>query len=807
MVYLTESMQDNFNNRSVIYEFNRTYNGKKYINKITNFQPYFFVKENVKVKDSRVIKEVKGFIGLGNVKLKKCITKISSDIKSIKEQLESDGIKTWEADIMFHNRYLIDKHTLIQKVKLKTFSLDIETNYTNIAPDFENPTQEITCIGIQDSFTNNKYVFTWRKDFKNTTEKSLNYTVFKYSTEETMLNEFANFIHEESPDIITGWNVVSFDMYYIIIRMQFLELNFRKLSPINSVSVYEKYHDVTIKGIVLFDMLVYYKFFRKISNQTELVNYKLDTVAKELLGSEKLVYDNTLSHLWKNDIDTLIEYNIKDVELVLDLDKKLQIIDFFDELRITAHCQFDNLNKTTMLIDSYIMSKYRDIKLPSKIKIKKTSKYAGAYVFTPIPGLHKNIIYLDLASLYPSIMRTFNISPDTFNPKSGEIRVSDEIAFDKTEGMIPKILKELKTERDNYKKIKAYSKVKSSEWTIAHYRQYAIKVIMNAMYGYLGTLNSRFYIKELAETITMMGRKILLWSKNVSEKDNFKVIYGDTDSILLVPLEKNITEIQLIKEGNRIKDKINDTYDSFAKKYNIDDHCIEMEFEKALKNILFTCDNSGKGVKKRYAYKKLWEDKKFIHDNKLYITGFDLVRSDNSRITKEVQKEVLQQILDGKSHEEVFEYLMTIKKRILSGDITVEQLAFPVPFKEQLNNYGQVTPALKGAIYSNRYLGTNLEKGGKYLWLPIKRAPQGMPQYVKVEYLKRNALTKKKDRTKQNFILNAITFDEELDDRFRKVIDIEYLENRTITMKLEHIFKSIGWEWQPLCKNNQCTLI
>jgi DNA polymerase, archaea type len=1134
MTYLTEAIQT-FKKETIIYEFIRTNSGKKIINKIKDFKPYFFIETAQYINDNRIIKEETGFKSLDNKDLKKCYIKHSMYVKDLKESLHEQNIKTYEADIPLRNRYLIDKVFNIQQTNLKVFSLDIETNYENVTPDMLEGDQEITCIGIQDSFTNNKYVFVWRNDFTNTTETTPECKLFKYSTEEAMLIGFAKFLNDELPDIITGWNCEKFDIYYIILRMQYLNLNFRKLSPINNASINIKNQTATIKGIVIFDMLQFYKFFRRISNQTELVNYKLDTVGLDVLNQEKLKCNETLSWLWKNNIEKLIKYNIRDVELVMNIDKKLKIINFFDTLRIMAKCQFEDLFKTTTMVDTYIMSTYPNIKLPSKIK-HDNGKFKGAYVGHPLPGLHKNVLCFDLKALYPSIIKSFNISPDTFDPINGKIRINKTVAFTEKIGIIPTILNSLESERNNYKQKKKDSKKHSSDWDIAHYRQYGIKVIMNSFYGYLGAPSSRLYIKEIAETITSIGREIIFWSNKIINKENSILIYNDTDSQYFKLKSEKLSSIEIIKEGFNLLKIVNKSYEEFVKQYNLKTHCIQMEFEKALKIMLFTCDNKGDGVKKRYAYKKLWEEGKFIHNNNIHITGFDAKRcvsgstqlilkrnniinvtnasdlekcdinktkimteqgfkniknvfvnkinkvytltltngaaincsenhkflvldnynykekilkdikltdkipislstingklgnydfgrflglflaegsfsthgisfsfnineheyikfisnysknilgvepsiseypnktltnvmiysvgikeyvkqfvkgnscdtkhlsskypsfsydckigiisgmmqgdghlsnqvytttskklikdlcnlcamtnmpysvykpikndiykpiyrmkiltktkhnnyfkhfklyknemwwlniqkielnkdanrkngvkmydievdsdthlfkiangivthnSDNAELTKRIQTEVLNMILDEKSQEEVFQYLLNEKNNIYNGKTPIEYLAFPVAFKEDLTKYGQVSPPIKGAIYANRYLGANLEKGGKYLWLPIIQAPSGMPQYIEVKYLKKNPLTNEKEEAIQIYPINAITFDEECPKEFKSVIDYKYIEDRIFRMKLENIFTAINWIWQPITKLRQQSL-
>ncbi|CAF4026543.1 unnamed protein product [Rotaria sp. Silwood2] len=184
---------------------------------------------------------------------------------------------------------------------------------------------------------------------------------------------------------------------------------------------------------------------------------------------------------------------------------------------------------------------------------KKTTKpsstsYIGGLVLAPKKGFYDHfILLLDFNSLYPSIIQEFNVCfttymkkptqsrPNNNNTEQEQIDVDDIIALDETtKGILPLEIYKLVERRREVKKLIKEKKNLTDEQLVQYdIRQKAYKLTANSLYGCLGFKHSRFYCKQLAAFITCKGRETLMQAKNIVERMNFDVIYGDTDSIMI----------------------------------------------------------------------------------------------------------------------------------------------------------------------------------------------------------------------------------------------------------------------------------
>lgn len=770
-MFLVEQVIENGYSKLLV--FNRNANGTKTIDKISNFRPYFFLKEDTQIEDPNIIKIEKGFKSIDNVNVKKVYTKSDRDIRILRE-----GRDTWTSDFLFANRYIVDTYKDQPEIDLKVFNFDIETDSDNKFPDIETANQSIISISTKSGDKN--VTFAWREDLK--TEELNNGSVRIFDNEVEMLKSFLNHIRSEDPDILFGFCIKNFDLPYLYNRLNRLNLDYRKLSHQSINTVFKnRNNEVVIKGRVVLDLfeLLNHPFIK----ENEWSDISLDGFSKEILNEQKIKHTETFHEMWRNNIGKLIKYNIRDVELVDKIDKKKKIIQFFDIVRRITNCQFDDFrpirvaNKifygTSKVLDCYMFSNFPDIVFPNRRKRQDSDKkFEGALVLEPKPGIYENAICLDLKSLYPNIMKSANISFETIDP-NGEINVNG-IKFTKKQGFIPKLLFKIGEKRDVYKKLMKEGKTKEVV-ELNDQRQKAIKVIGNAFYGYFGLLTSRLYKKELASSVTYIGRELIKHTIKLLEKLEYQVLLSDTDSTYVIGKETKLME--LLKEATSVSKILNESYDDFAKQFNIDKHYFIMEFEKLMKKVLFLSKKSGKGegAKKRYVYKLLWSEKKF-DPNRLYMSGVDAVRSNESVVSKNLQTTVLDMIIDGKGEKEVKSFIKDIETKIRDKTYTPEEIGFPMMIGRELKDYASKGPIIVGSIYSNQHLNTNFGKGSKPKFLKIKKVI-GYPQ---TPYL---------------------AFNDEVPEEFE--IDYEDVVRKTIKNKVETAFKVVGWNWEDLCVGNQ----
>ena len=281
-------------------------------------------------------------------------------------------------------------------------------------------------------------------------------------------------------------------------------------------------------------------------------------------------------------------------------------------------------------------------------------------------------------------------------------------------------------------------------------------------------LENEYELFEINEfSVECIGEKEE-WVYDIEVEDNHNFFGNDIllhNSVYIEAKTKNLYDI--LEEGKKLMELLNTSYNAFVKERNGEECSLEIEFEKIFDSILFVSKKGEEsGAKKKYAYLPLWVEGKTSVDEIEY-TGFETVRSDTPRIAREVQKKVLEMILYDNKKEDVIEYLKSVYKEIINREIPDEEIGIPTKIKANLLNYKSVGPIIKGAMYSNKYLGTRFGQGNKPKFLYVKTVPQGYPD------------------------TKVLTFDEKLPDGF--IPDWDKVTTRIFKNKLQEIFKAVGW--------------
>jgi DNA polymerase elongation subunit (family B) len=304
----------------------------------------------------------------------------------------------------------------ISKINLAT--LDIEVAAENGFPDVESAAEEILLITLQD-YTN-KNVITWGRG-KYTAKKS-NVTYKEFQDEESLLNDFIYWWMDNTPEIVTGWNIKFYDIPYIVRRLDRIlgEKMMKRMSPWGLVTEREKIINgrkninYDIGGISQLDYLELYKKFTYKAQES----YRLDHIAFVELGQKKLDHSefDTFKDFYTKGWEKFIDYNLIDVELVDKLEDKMKLIELAITMAYDAKVNFEDVFSQVRMWDVIIFNylKKKNIAIPFKVESSKEEKFIGAYVKEPIPGLYDWVLSLDLTSLYPSLIMQYNLSPETF---------------------------------------------------------------------------------------------------------------------------------------------------------------------------------------------------------------------------------------------------------------------------------------------------------------------------------------------------------------------------------------------------------
>ena len=429
-----------------------------------------------------------------------------------------DRFEHYEADILFPNRLLIDKditsgvrvperrledgslkihHAEIAPVKVEAESrvhtLDIEVDDRHGFP--EDGEQTIVCLTSHDSYHDEYVVWLYEspegipgpeviEGYDPIGDDGVDIEVRAFDDEAEMLDDYVTYIEETDPDYLTGWNFDDFDAPYLIDRIDRLasrhdELDSGRLSRVNEVWD-SGWGGPNIKGRVVFDLLYAYQR----TQFSELDSYRLDAVGEEELGVGKERYPGDIGDLWEDDPEQLIEYNLRDVELCVELDRKQEIIPFWEEVASFVGCKLEDATTPGDAVDMYVLHEiHGEFALPSKGQ-QESEEYEGGAVFEPISGVKEMVSVLDLKSLYPMCMVTINASPETkVDPDAydDETYVAPNGTHFRKEpdGMIREMVDELLEEREEKKSLRNENDPGSDAYETYDRQQAAVKVIMN----------------------------------------------------------------------------------------------------------------------------------------------------------------------------------------------------------------------------------------------------------------------------------------------------------------------------------------
>jgi DNA polymerase, archaea type len=756
-LYLVDYDIEYNTNEPIVWLFSRLKNGEKKIEKVRGFKPYFYVDKDFLIKGEEGYKNIFG-------KEVKKITFVSpKEIYDLRQHIKSKGFNHYEADILYNNRFLIDNVNEIIKTDYRRFYIDIETLSEGGFPDIDTTQQPVVCLTIYDTLSKIYYTWIWRKDFETNLQNIDNKQIRKFKSERDMLIDVIDFFAKEKPDIILGWNVAQFDIKYLMNRMKnIFDLNVRRLSPINIAFITKDQSGQAegkifkgtpvIKGIVIFDLLNYYRKMHK----GELSSYSLNSIAQEELKEEKTDSHHVVDADWVNDYENVIRYNLKDVELTFRIDDKVGVFDFFDQMRTIAHVNVDDCKYYGRVVDTFILryAKQKNIVLPSKKDyIVGESKLEGGFVQEPKVGLYKNVIVIDLNSIYPNLINTFNLSPEC-RKEDGNIIVNNIKFCEDEKGIIPSVLDELGILRSRFKHKMKELRYGDDEFKLYDAKQQAAKNLACTVYGVNALSSFRLNTDYVAQTITYLGRTLINWIKDRIEKDlGYEVLYIDTDSNF-IKLDDKLTKEECIVKGREIEKYVNEHLEEFAQSYGVKKkHTLKVEFEKLYQNLILL-------AKKRYAGWVIYKDGKV--DDAIQMVGIDARRSDSSKISKNIQKQVIEMILRNKDSIYIIDYVKDMIEHIKKENI--EDIAIPVKFEKNLNEYPTNIPRVRGARWANENLKTNYNAGSKILMLYTLKP------------------------------VDVICF-----ESYRQLKDIEYkvdyalMLNKLIFMKIRKIFEAIGW--------------
>jgi len=696
----------------------------------SNFQPYFYVEakegklNNYKKKildhdfeEGKVLQVEtveKEFLGKSK-KLLKIIVESPRDVYNIRQEVKEwpENQEEYEYAISFYQRYLIDKkikpmewievegeetsdkkHQVdrtINAKSVKPIELNKDTKFNILAFDIEMAEEKGEEKTIMISFVGNdgfkKVLTTWEEETCKWVEI--------LPDEKTMLERFVETVKKQDPDFLVSYNGDNFDFPKIKERSEKLKVSLtlgRDSLPIRLVRR-GRISSTKIRGRVHIDLFDYIDHALAPTMKTEVLT--LNAVAEELLGLKKReIKWKEIQESWKNKkgLKQLAEYCLWDSELTLRLSEQL-LPQIFVISQLTGLIPFDSGRYTySQLDEAYLMRKafQQNILIPNNPKQDEIAKrrirpaYTGGFVVEPKKGIHSDILVFDFRSLYPTVIVTHNISPDTIDCGHAECKHknktpdTDNCYCTTKKGFIPRNLEEIVKERADVKKKMKGLKKDSLGFKSLDNLQYALKIIANSTYGYMGYFGAKWYCYPCAASAASFGRFYIRKSINMMKQEGFEVIYGDTDSVFVTIPEAKKTE--LVNRAEKFLKKINEELPGI----------IELEFRGIYEGGIFvTIKGEKKGAKKRYAL--------IDKEGNLEIRGFETVRRDWCDLAKDIQHEILRIILQDRDPDKANKLVRDTIKKIKDGKATLEELTIYTQLVKPLPSYEAIGPHVKVA--------------------------------------------------------------------------------------------------------------
>jgi len=622
--------------------------------------------------------------------------------------------------------------------KFVILNFDLEVEHDNGFPQPEDANDVIMSVSMK-VFGRDQWITLGFNDYE---PKRSNDIYLRCKDERDLLTKFIGFWKRINPDIITGWNIEEFDIPYLINRMNKVlgEKITKELSPFcnDARNVIKEYNvkgggkSYRILGITTIDYLPLYKKYSPDKRES----YRLDYIGEVEVKEKKVdysEYDNNLMRLMRENFNKFITYNEQDVNLVEKIDDKLQFMMLAIKVALMTKSRFQEIFGTVKIWDNliYNMLSKDNIQIPpSKYFDEDDESFVGAYVKDPNPGAYDWVVSLDLTSLYPSIVRMYNMSPETiFDHAQGNINwMMSMKALDKSivldlynknlvmaangstykkdiEGILPKAMTMLFNERKRYKKMMLEAKKEKEKYiedggkdedfleaisnkiAMLDATQQALKIIANGGYGAIGNKAFRYFDPNIAEGITLTGQMTIRFINdrmNVFLNDYFKtkdvdyVITTDTDSMYIY------LDLLIKREGTNDMQGNVDLIDNFVK--NHIEPYLAQEFQRlsdyvnASKNLMDMKREAiaSRGIfrgKKNYIMDVYDNEHVRYHEPVIKMVGVESRRTSTPMIVRKELEECYKVMLRSSNNEDLLKRIESFRKVFDTEPVDV--IAFP----------------------------------------------------------------------------------------------------------------------------------
>ncbi|MFQ6022579.1 MAG: DNA polymerase II [Acidiferrobacterales bacterium] len=574
--------------------------------------------------------------------------RLQRDLVDARDALKTRGLRLFESDIKPSDRYLMERFiTSGFAVRGEALSCGTFLEYRNpalkrteyrphlrhVSLDIETGGLEGALYSIAVSSPDESRVFLVSEEAVPADDVSIQCC----PDEKALLGAFFTWLTHADPDLILGWNVVSFDLDYLERKCEALGLPFDVARGDERATVLRPQspggtHVARIPGRVVMDGIdalraAFWSF----------ESFELEVVAQTLLGRGKRIQQKgadkvaEIKRLFREDKRRLAAYNLEDCRLVSDIFERAKLIEFTARRAELTGLAMDRYGGSVAAFDNlYLPRLHRHGRVaPDVDDVRSGPGSPGGYVMDSKPGLYDNVLLLDFKSLYPSIIRSFKIDPFGLvapgrDPVPGFLGAS----FAKENAILPELIQSLWEARDEAKR--------QEDAALSQ----AIKILMNSFYGVLAADGCRFYDARLASSITKRGHEIIQRSREFIENEGYAVIYGDTDS-LFVLLGDAVDEPEARAVGEYLAERLNAWWQKeLREEYQLESF-LEIEFETHfLRFLMPTVRGERTGSKKRYAGLVRNTD----GDYDVVFKGLETVRTDWTPLARRFQRELYRRV-------------------------------------------------------------------------------------------------------------------------------------------------------------------
>lgn len=606
--------------------------------------------------------------------------------------LRDGGVTVYEADIRPPERFLMERF-ITAPVWFSGEQQGSEITQARLkpAPDYRPPLKwvsldiettrhgELYCIGLEGCGQRHVYML----GPENGDASGLDFTLEYVASRPLLIEKLNEWFALYDPDVLIGWNVVQFDLRMLQKLSERYQVPLR-LGRDNSALEWREHgfkqgvFFAQAAGRVIIDGIEALK-----SAFWNFSSFSLETVSQELLGEGKAI-DNPWQRMdeidrrFAEDKPALAKYNLKDCELVTKIFHKTELMPFLLERATVNGLPLDRHGGSVAAFGHlYLPRMHRAGYVAPNLGEVPPQASPGGYVMDSTPGLYDSVLVLDYKSLYPSIIRTFLIDPVGLVEGMAHPEPENSVEgflgahFSRTLHCLPDIVGQIWHGRDEAKR---HGNKPLSQ---------ALKIIMNAFYGVLGTSACRFFDPRLASSITMRGHQIMRQTKELIESQGFDVIYGDTDSTF-VWLKKAHSEEDAARIGKQLVEHVNAWWNQHLQETQQLTSQLELEYESHFFRFLMpTIRGTDQGSKKRYAGMIQEGD-----SQRMVFKGLETVRTDWTPLAQHFQQTLYRKIFRNEPYQD---FIRETIASLMAGELDA-QLVYRKRLRRPLSEYQKNVP-------------------------------------------------------------------------------------------------------------------